>query len=93
VTLGLSGTLGALSDGIPEHMPPPPIRGLIDVVGVDGGVTANPAAALAARAGLSEAMELAIAAASVVTHQVGTTRTASVAQIAALATQATTSTS
>jgi len=50
-------------------------------VGAGDAVTANLAAALAARATLREAIELANAAASVVIHQLGTTGTASVAEI------------
>ena len=45
-------------------------------------MTANLAAALAAEATVTEAMELAMAAASIVVHQLGTTGTASVKQIA-----------
>jgi bifunctional ADP-heptose synthase (sugar kinase/adenylyltransferase) len=47
-------------------------------------VTANLTAALAAGATLREAIELANAAASIVIHQLGTTGTASVAQIRGL---------
>ena len=61
-----------------------PVRGPIDVVGAGDAVTANLAAALAAGADAREAMELAMAAASLVIHQLGTTGTASVAQIARL---------
>jgi len=45
-------------------------------------VTANLAAALASGAELQESLDLAMAAASIVIHQVGTTGTASVAQLA-----------
>ena len=51
-------------------------------MGAGDAVTANLAAALAAGASPSEALELAAAAASVVIHQLGTTGTASVGQIA-----------
>ena len=66
------------------HSTPPslPIRGEIDIVGAGDSVTANLAAALAAGASPAEALELASAAASVVIHQLGTTGTASVRQIA-----------
>jgi len=58
------------------------VRGPIDIVGAGDSVTSNLAAALAAGASPREAMELAMAAASLVIHQLGTTGTASVAQIA-----------
>ena len=61
-----------------------PVRGPIDVVGAGDAVTANLAAALAAGADAREAMTLAMAAASLVVHQLGTTGTASSAQIARL---------
>jgi rfaE bifunctional protein kinase chain/domain len=86
VTLAERGIVGVLADGIPEHVPAHPIHGSVDIVGAGDAVTANLAAALAAGAGLREAMELAMAAASVVIHQLGTTGTASVAQINELAT-------
>jgi bifunctional ADP-heptose synthase (sugar kinase/adenylyltransferase) len=53
------------------------LRGEIDIVGAGDSVMANLAMALAAGAGTSEAMTLAMAAASVVVHQLGTTGTAS----------------
>ena len=56
----------------------------IDIVGAGDAVTANLAAALAAGAHQREAMELAMAAASIVVHQLGTTGTASIAQLADL---------
>jgi bifunctional ADP-heptose synthase (sugar kinase/adenylyltransferase) len=59
-----------------------PIRGPIDIVGAGDAVTANLAAALAAGATPHEALELANAAASIAIHQLGTTGTASVEQIA-----------
>jgi len=88
VTLAERGILGALPDQAPEHVPAHPIRGPIDIVGAGDAVTANLAAALAAGAGIREAMELAMAAASLVIHQLGTTGTASLAQIAELQAQA-----
>lgn len=89
VTLAERGIVGALPDQMPEHVPALPVRGPIDVVGAGDAVTANLAAALATGAGIREAMELAMAAASVVIHQLGTTGTASVGQIAELMGQAT----
>ena len=57
-------------------------RGRIDVVGAGGPGPATLAASLATGASPREAMEWALAAASVVVHQLGTTGTASVAAIA-----------
>ncbi len=83
VTLAQRGILCASPDGQIEHVPALPVRGPIDIVGAGDAVTANLTAALAARATLREAIELANAAASVVIHQLGTTGTASIAQIRA----------
>jgi rfaE bifunctional protein kinase chain/domain len=82
VTLAEDGLLGATPGGELVHLPALPVRGPIDIVGAGDAVTANLAAALAAGASLSESLELANAAASVVIHQLGTTGTASVEQIA-----------
>ncbi len=82
VTLAERGVVGALADGASAHVAAHPVRGPIDVVGAGDAVTANLAAALAAGAGLVEAMELAMAAASLVVHQLGTTGAAGVRQIA-----------
>ena len=57
------------------------MRGEIDIVGAGDAVTANLTTALAAGASLTEALELANAAASIVIHQLGTTGTASPDQI------------
>jgi rfaE bifunctional protein kinase chain/domain len=84
ITLSELGILGASPAGEAEHAPALPVRGEIDVVGAGDAVTANLAASLAAGATLRESIELANAAASVVIHQLGTTGTASVAQIQAL---------
>lgn len=81
VTLSERGIVGALGTGEVEHVPSLPLRGPIDVVGAGDSVMANLAAALAARATLREAMELAMAGASEVLHQLGTTGTANVAQL------------
>jgi rfaE bifunctional protein kinase chain/domain len=81
VTLAENGMVGAAPDGVVERLTALPVRGEIDVVGAGDCVTANLAAALAAEANLSEALELANAAASVVVHKLGTTGTASVAEI------------
>ena len=84
VTLAESGIVGAAPGREPEHLPAHPVRGPIDIVGAGDAVTANLAVALAAEASVREAMELAMAAASIVIHQVGTTGTASVSQLAEL---------
>jgi rfaE bifunctional protein kinase chain/domain len=86
VSLAQRGLLGAHPAGDVEHVPAHPVRGEIDIVGAGDAVTANLAVALAAGATLREALELANAAASIVIHQLGTTGTASVAQIAGLLT-------
>ncbi len=83
ITLAERGMLGATPTGEVAHVPALPIRGPIDVVGAGDAVSANLVAALAAGASLSEALQLANAAASVVIHKLGTTGTASVAEIAA----------
>jgi rfaE bifunctional protein kinase chain/domain len=84
VTLANHGIVGAAPGRPAEHVPAHPVRSAIDVVGAGDAVTANLAAALAAGATVCEAMQLAMAAASVVVHQLGTTGTASVEQVANL---------
>ncbi len=81
VTLAEQGIVGAEPGGRVEHVPALPVRGPIDIVGAGDAVTANLACALAAGADLREAMELAMAAASHVIHQLGTTGTAAVADL------------
>jgi rfaE bifunctional protein kinase chain/domain len=82
VTLAEDGILAATPDGQTSHCPAFPVRGEIDVVGAGDAVTASLTAALAAGASPFESLELASAAASVVIHQLGTTGTATVRQIA-----------
>jgi bifunctional ADP-heptose synthase (sugar kinase/adenylyltransferase) len=82
VTVSENGMIGALPGGVVEHVPALPVRGPIDIVGAGDSVTANLTTALSAGATLREAMTLAMAAASVVVHQLGTTGTAKPAQIA-----------
>jgi rfaE bifunctional protein kinase chain/domain len=81
VTLAERGMLGASPDGVVHHQPAVPIRGPIDIVGAGDSVMANLAAAVAAQSTIPEALELASAAASIVVHQLGTTGSASVAQL------------
>jgi bifunctional ADP-heptose synthase (sugar kinase/adenylyltransferase) len=85
VTLAERGIVGATPDGKAEHVPALSLRGPIDIVGAGDAVTANLTAALAAGGTLREAMELAMTAASIILHQLGTTGTASVAQVKELA--------
>jgi rfaE bifunctional protein kinase chain/domain len=82
VTLAEQGLLAASPAGQMVSREALPILGPIDIVGAGDAVTANLTAALASGATLGEALELASAAASVVIHQLGTTGTASVEQIA-----------
>jgi bifunctional ADP-heptose synthase (sugar kinase/adenylyltransferase) len=84
VSMAEKGIVGASPGRGPEHVPALPVRGPIDIVGAGDAVAANLAVALASGADLREAMELAMAAASLVIHQLGTTGTASVPQIAGL---------
>ncbi len=84
VTMAERGMMGASPDGTVEHVQALPLRGPIDIVGAGDSVTANLASALAAGATLREALELAITASSIVIHQLGTTGTASVAEMAGL---------
>jgi rfaE bifunctional protein kinase chain/domain len=85
VTLAERGILGAAPGGEIQHLPALPVRGPIDIVGAGDSVTANLTAALAAGAGLREALELANAAGSVVIHKLGTTGTATVPELEKLA--------
>ncbi len=84
VTLSESGIVGAPPDAPAAHAPSLPVRGPIDIVGAGDAVTANLAAALAAGATIPEALQIAMAAASVVVHKLGTTGTASPAEIGGL---------
>ncbi|MBA3936991.1 MAG: carbohydrate kinase, partial [Planctomycetes bacterium] len=84
ITLAEQGIVGAAPGGAVEHVPALPLRGPIDIVGAGDSVTANLIAATAAGATLREAIELAILASSLVIHQLGTTGTAGVEQIAEL---------
>jgi sugar/nucleoside kinase (ribokinase family) len=84
VTMAERGIVGVLPTGAVEHVTALPVRGPIDIVGAGDSVTANLAVALAAGASVREAVEIAIAASSQVIHQLGTTGTASIKQIAKL---------
>jgi sugar/nucleoside kinase (ribokinase family) len=82
ITLAERGLLGANPQGESVHVPAHAVRGPIDVVGAGDSVAANLAVALAAQADLRAALEIAAAASSIVIHQLGTTGTASIPQIA-----------
>jgi len=84
ITLSERGLLAATPEGRTHHVPTLPVRGEIDIVGAGDAVTANLACALAAGAKPDEAITIANVAASIVIHQLGTTGTATVPQIAAL---------
>jgi rfaE bifunctional protein kinase chain/domain len=84
VSLAEHGILGAMPSGQVEIVPALPVRGPIDIVGAGDAVMANLVAALGGGATLREALEMAMLAASLVIHQLGTTGTASIEQLAAL---------
>lgn len=84
VTMAERGIVGISPAGAVEHVTALPVRGPIDIVGAGDSVTANLAVALAAGATVREAVEIAIVASSLVIHQLGTTGTASIKQIAEL---------
>jgi rfaE bifunctional protein kinase chain/domain len=84
ITLAERGIMGTTVHGLSARRAALPIRGAIDVVGAGDAVSANLAAAIAVGAELSETLELANAAASVVIHKLGTTGTANLGEIEAL---------
>ena len=84
VSMAEQGIVAADPGGATEHVPALPVRGPIDVVGAGDCVNANLTSALTAGATLREALELAVAASSHIIHQLGTTGTASVAEIRSL---------
>jgi rfaE bifunctional protein kinase chain/domain len=86
VSMAKNGILSASPNGTITHSPALPVRGEIDIVGAGDAVTANLAVALATDAKIPEALELANTAASVVIHKLGTTGTASRAEIRAAGT-------
>lgn len=84
ITLAERGIVGAAPGSDAVHRDALPLRGEIDIVGAGDSVTANLTAGLAGGADIEEAVELAVAASSIVIHQLGTTGTASVAEIESL---------
>ena len=81
VSLAERGLVGVWPGSPPEQVPAMRLRGPIDVVGAGDSVTASLTATLASGASVREAMEFAMAAASIVIHQLGTTGTASVSEV------------
>jgi rfaE bifunctional protein kinase chain/domain len=82
VTLAERGILAATPEGQVAHEPALPLRAAtIDIVGGGDAVTANLATALPAGATLREALQIANLAGSIVIHKLGTTGTASVAEM------------
>lgn len=84
VTLAEDGIIGALPGAGAHWVASLPLRGPIDVVGAGDSVTAALTTGLAAGASLEEAMELAMLAASVTVHQIGTTGVADAESLLAL---------
>jgi len=82
LTLGDDGIL-AFHPGGPTHVPAIPVTGPIDIVGAGDATMAGIVAALCAGADVSEAAQMGCLAAAVTIQQIGTTGTASRAQIAA----------
>ena len=81
ITLSEQGILGASPEGEVHQIRSLPLRGEIDIVGAGDSVSANLTSALAAGASISESVELANAAASIVIHKLGTTGTASIPEL------------
>jgi bifunctional ADP-heptose synthase (sugar kinase/adenylyltransferase) len=82
VTLGANGTVAARPDGQTGHVPGIQVTGEIDIVGAGDSVSAGITCALAAGATELEAAALGNLAGSVVIQKLGTTGTASVAELA-----------
>ncbi len=82
VTLAERGIVGAAAGEAAQHVAAYPVNGPIDIVGAGDATMANLTVALCCGASLPEAMRLAMAGASVVLHQLGTTGTASIVQLA-----------
>jgi rfaE bifunctional protein kinase chain/domain len=84
ITLAERGIVGCAPGSSAIHRDALPLRGEIDIVGAGDSVTANLTAALAAGAAIDEAIEIAMAASSIVIHQLGTTGAASPPEIESL---------
>jgi sugar/nucleoside kinase (ribokinase family) len=83
-TLGELGTLVATSDGQTTIVPAPQVMGPIDIVGAGDSATAGIVSALLCGATPVEAAELGNLVASITIQQLGTTGTASPAQVRAV---------
>lgn len=81
ISLSESGIVGVGCGHSADWCPAHPVYGEIDIVGAGDCTTANLICALAAGANPGEAMEIAMAAASIVIHKLGTTGTASIQEI------------
>lgn len=81
VSLAEEGICAATPEGDFFHAPAVLTAGSIDVVGAGDAVTANLSLALCSGATLPEALELAMCAASIVIHKLGTTGTATVKEL------------
>jgi bifunctional ADP-heptose synthase (sugar kinase/adenylyltransferase) len=84
ITLAERGIIGAAPNITPVHREALPLRGEIDIVGAGDSVTANLTAALAAGGSIEEAISFAITASSLVIHQLGSTGSATPADIESL---------
>lgn len=83
ITMAERGIIGATPSGETWHAASRPVEGEIDIVGAGDSVTASLATSLGSGANLEDALEIAMAAASVVIHKLGTTGTASPKEISA----------
>jgi sugar/nucleoside kinase (ribokinase family) len=83
LTLGADGILAFHADG-PTHIPAVRVTGPIDIVGAGDATMAGIVMALCSAATVPEAAEIGCLAAGVTIQQIGTTGTASRAQIAGL---------
>ena len=84
VSLSEDGIVGAIPGESAAHVPILPLTGEIDVVGAGDTVMANLIMALASNASVSESMRIAMAAASIVVKQLGTTGVATQNDISAI---------
>jgi len=80
ITLGEQGILAVDGDTL-THLPAPPVTGPIDIVGAGDSVLAGLTAALCTGAANKEAAQIGNLAASITIQQLGTTGTASLAQL------------
>lgn len=81
ITMAERGMLGVLPRGDAWHVPSLPLRGPIDIVGAGDCATASLASAFSAKTSLAEALEMATLSTSLAIHKLGTTGTASPAEL------------